>query len=95
MYLHTGRMIPATCVRRTEISRDTGNFAFVADEQAKAASQDTLSESVLLRLLVGVLRIVFAIFIYVLMSFHESSRPSTAEVLLALILVGLVIGLPL
>jgi RsiW-degrading membrane proteinase PrsW (M82 family) len=69
--------------------------AKVADVQPKAASPDILSESVLLRLLVGVLWIIFAIFICVLMSFHEPLRPSTVEVLLALILVGLVIGLPL
>jgi hypothetical protein len=69
--------------------------AKVANVEAKAASPDTLSERVLSRLFVGVLWIVFAIFICVVMSFHEPLRPSTAEVLLALILVGLVIGLPL
>jgi hypothetical protein len=69
--------------------------ANVADARAKTTSAGTSLESVLLRLLVGVLWIVFAVFICVLMSFHEPLRPSTAEVLLALILVALIIGLPL
>jgi hypothetical protein len=68
--------------------------AKVGNLKAKAASPDTLSERILLRLFVGVLWIVFAIFVCVLMSFHEPLRPTTSDVLLALILVGLVIGLP-
>jgi hypothetical protein len=44
-------------------------------------------------LFVGALWTVFAIFICVLLSFHEPLRASTADILLVLILVAGVVGL--
>ena len=72
----------------------TGYRAEVAEtNRAKTASTDTLSESALSRLFVGALWTVFAIFICVLLSFHEPLRASTADILLVLILVAGVVGL--
>jgi hypothetical protein len=47
------------------------------------------------RLLAGAAWVVFALFIYLLMSFHSLLQPAftTTEAVLALVLLGLVIGL--
>jgi hypothetical protein len=50
-------------------------------------------ESARSRLFVGALWAVFAIFIYVLLSFHEPLRASTADILLILTLVAGVVFL--